>query len=125
PPLAGEVPPRGGEGGRLIIYFFSRRLMISLFEAFFRLRVRRPSAGLPQGVFGFPPGPVLPSPPPCGWSVGFIVEPRTVGRLPSQRERPALPPDSFSCSRLPTWPSVALQVTWMRRSSPEGILTAA
>ena len=28
------------------------------------------------------PIPVLPSPPPCGWSFGFITEPRTVGRIP-------------------------------------------
>ena len=32
----------------------------------FEFLVLTPSAGLPQGVFGFPPGPVLPSPPPCG-----------------------------------------------------------
>ena len=25
---------------------------------------------------------VLPSPPPCGWSLGFITEPRTVGLMP-------------------------------------------
>src|SRR5437763_13452887 len=106
-------------------YFFSRLRMISLLEAFFGFRVRRPRAGLPHGVLGFPPGPVLPSPPPCGWSFGFMVAPRTVGRLPSQRFRPALPPDSFSCSRLPTWPMVALQLTLTRRSSPEGIRMAA
>ena len=43
----------------------------------------RPRAGLPHGVDG--PGrpiPVLPSPPPCGWSLGFITEPRTVGLIP-------------------------------------------
>src|SRR6184192_2017920 len=105
--------------------FFSRRRMMSLFEAFLGLRVRKPSAGFPHGVLGLPPGPVLPSPPPCGWSTGFMVEPRTAGRLPSHRERPALPPDSFSCSRLPTWPSVAWQRTWMRRSSVEGMRTTA
>src|ERR1700716_1596344 len=108
-----------------LTYFFSRRRMMSLLEAFFGFRVREPRAGLPQGVFGLPPGPVLPSPPPWGWSFGFIVAPRTVGRLPSQRLRPALPPDSFSCSMLPTWPMVALQLTLIRRSSPEGIRTAA
>ena len=32
-----------------------------------------------------------PSPPPCGWSTGFITEPRTVGRMPMWRLRPALP----------------------------------
>src|SRR6266566_4017795 len=89
--------------------FFSRRRMMSLFEAFLGLR----------------PAPVLPSPPPCGWSRGFIVEPLTVGLTPSQRLRPALPLDSFSCSMLPTWPMVAWQFTWTRRSSLEGIRTTA
>ena len=43
----------------------------------------RPRAGLPQGVHG-PGRPIgaRPSPPPCGWSFGFITEPRTVGRTP-------------------------------------------
>lgn len=43
----------------------------------------RPRAGLPQGVIG-PERPIgaRPSPPPCGWSLGFITEPRTVGRIP-------------------------------------------
>src|SRR3979411_1602819 len=72
--------------------FFSRRRMISLSEAFFGLRVRWPRAGLPHGVFGLPPGPVLPSPPPCGWSRGVIVEPRTGGLTPSHRLPPALAP---------------------------------
>src|SRR5215470_9919895 len=112
-------------GCELRTYRFSLRRMISLSDPFFGLRVRRPSAGLPHGVLGLPPGPVLPSPPPCGWSAGFIVDPRTVGRLPSHRVRPALPPDSFSCSRLPTWPSVAVQRTWTRRSSPDGMRTTA
>ena len=46
----------------------------------------------------------LPSPPPIGWSTGFMTVPRTVGRKPFQRLRPALPMDTFSWSRLPTWP---------------------
>src|SRR5207253_9117716 len=70
-------------------------------------RVRYPSAGLPQGVCGFPPAPDRPSPPPWGWSNGFIDMPRTAGRLPRQRLLPALPTFSFSCSTLPIWPTVA------------------
>lgn len=27
-------------------------------------------------------GEALPSPPPCGWSQGFLATPRTVGRIP-------------------------------------------
>src|ERR1043165_1786771 len=56
------------------------------------VRVFLPIAGLPQGVFG--PGIPIgerPSPPPCGWLAGSIALPRTVGRIPIQRLRPALP----------------------------------
>ena len=42
------------------------------------LRVR-PCAGLPHLVCGCPPRGVRPSPPPWGWSRGFITDPRTVG----------------------------------------------
>ena len=45
----------------------------------------------PHGVTGWRPPEVLPSPPPCGWSTGFMATPRTVGRMPFQRMRPALP----------------------------------
>src|SRR6185312_10477055 len=60
--------------------YFVRRRTMNL-SVFLLLRVRSPIAGLPQGVFG-PGRPIgdLPSPPPCGWSRGFIAEPRTVGR---------------------------------------------
>src|SRR6185503_9612739 len=83
-------------------------------------RVRLPSVGTPHGVTGWRPPFDLPSPPPCGWSTGFIAEPRTVGRLPSQRLRPAFPPVMLPCSRFPTWPTVARQVSSTRRISPEG-----
>src|SRR5262245_46747511 len=66
------------------------------------LRVLAPLVGLPQGVTGWRPPEVLPSPPPCGWSTGFIATPRTVGRFPSQRVRPALPKLTFEWSRFPT-----------------------
>ena len=55
---------------------------------------------MPHGVTGCRPPEVLPSPPPSGWSTGFIATPRTCGRLPSQRLRPALPIDTFSWSMI-------------------------
>src|SRR6185312_3459879 len=56
------------------------------------------------------PPDVLPSPPPCGWSTGFIATPRTVGRLPFQRIRPALPQLMLDCSALPTSPTAGRQL---------------
>ena len=97
---------------------------MSLVDAFFLLRVRKPSVGLPHGVTGCEPL-FLPSPPPCGWSTGFMTVPRTVGRLPFHRDRPALPPDSFSCVTLPSWPIVARHVAWTRRISPDGSRSSA
>src|SRR5713101_6001253 len=73
------------------------------------LRVLYPRVGCPQGVTGCRPPEVLPSPPPGGWSTGFIDTPRLCGFLPSQRERPALPMVMFSWSMLPTCPIVAMQ----------------
>src|SRR5262245_16424386 len=86
-------------------------------------RVLAPLVGLPQGVTGWRPPEVLPSPPPWGWSIGFIATPRLWGRRPSQRVRPALPSDTFLWSRLPTWPMVATHSTCTIRISPDGSLT--
>src|SRR5213596_1961604 len=69
---------------------------ISLSDSLCLRRVRLPSVGTPHGVTGCRPPLDLPSPPPCGWSTGFIAEPRTAGRLPSQRLRPALPDTSLA-----------------------------
>src|SRR5215510_3052370 len=55
------------------------------------LRVLAPLVGLPQGVTGCRPPEVLPSPPPWGWSTGFMTTPRLCGLRPSQRLRPAFP----------------------------------
>src|SRR2546423_7048750 len=93
---------------------------INLSDSLCLRRVRFPSVGTPQGVTGWRPPFDLPSPPPCGWSTGFIAEPRTVGRLPSQRLRPAFPLEMFSWSTLPTWPTVARHVSGTRLISPEG-----
>src|SRR5205085_743372 len=89
----------------------------------FRLRVR--PSGLPFGFTGWRPPEVLPSPPPCGWSTGFIATPRTVGRLPFHRSRPALPQLMLDCSALPTSPTVARQRTSTLRISPDGIRSCA
>src|SRR3989337_1700623 len=84
-------------------------LMMSLFEYLRFFRVLYPLVGTPQGVTGCRPPEVFPSPPPWGWSWGFMATPRTVGRRPSQRLRPALPEATFWWSRLPTCPMVARQ----------------
>src|SRR4051812_48172895 len=91
---------------------------IILLDGFFRWRVFLPST-LPQGDVGGRPPELLPSPPPSGWSTGFIATPRTLGRLPSQRLLPALPTDSSSCSALPTLPMVARQRPCTSRISVE------
>src|SRR5689334_5347496 len=56
-----------------------------------RVRVLRPFVILPHGEQGWRPPEVLPSPPPIGWSTGFMATPRTLPRRPRQRRRPALP----------------------------------
>src|SRR5574344_1788608 len=60
-------------------YFFLRSTM-KFFEVFFGLRVRLPLASWPHGETGWPPPEVRPSPPPIGWSTGFIATPRLCGR---------------------------------------------
>src|SRR5438552_5645544 len=90
-------------------YFFRRRTMsLSLSFAF---RVLSPLLPWPHGEHGCRPPDDLPSPPPIGWSTGFIASPRTLPRRPRQRLRPALPSDMFSWSRLPTCPTTARQLT--------------
>src|SRR5262245_8860978 len=66
-----------------------RRRTISLSDGLFLDRVR--PSGLPQGDTGWRPPDDLPSPPPSGWSTGFMATPRVWGRTPFQRLRPALP----------------------------------
>src|SRR5207249_8065652 len=71
---------------------------MSFVDGFFLCRVFFPST-LPQGEVGGRPPEVLPSPPPSGWSTGFMATPRTRGWRPNQRLLPALPMDRSSCSR--------------------------
>src|ERR1035438_888388 len=89
------------------------------------LRVLYPRVGCPHGVTGWRPPEVLPSPPPWGWSTGFIDTPRLEGLMPFQRLRPALPIETFSWSVLPTWPMVAMHSTKTSRVSPEGSFSSA
>src|SRR3954470_5906791 len=100
-------------------FLFVRRRRTISWSLALRRRVR--PSGLPFGFTGWRPPDVLPSPPPCGWSTGFIATPRTVGRLPFHRMRPALPQLMLLCSALPTSPTVARQRTSTLRISPDGI----
>src|SRR6185436_20521314 len=95
-PLSILTMERGGcEADEVRPYLFlpvRRRETMNIFEYFFGPRVLRPPVTLPHIVFGLlVPRPWRPSPPPYGWSTGFIAVPRTVGRIPFQRLRPALP----------------------------------
>src|SRR5881628_3683852 len=101
-----------------MVYFLRRTMNLSV-----RLLLRVFFSRTPHGVHGWRPPEVFPSPPPRGWSIGFIATPRTVGLIPSQRDRPALPKDTLSWSAFPTWPMVAWQASFTRRISPDGSLT--
>src|SRR3954454_6418114 len=104
-------------------FLLARRRRTIMASLAFRLRVR--PSGLPLGFTGWRPPEVLPSPPPWGWSTGFMATPRTVGRLPFHRMRPALPQLMFDCSALPTSPTVARQRTSTLRISPDGMRSCA
>ena len=54
-----------------------------------------------------------------------MATPRTVGRLPFHRIRPALPQLMLDCSALPTSPIDARQRTSTLRISPDGIRSCA
>src|SRR5439155_25085569 len=83
------------------------------------LRVRRST--LAHGLVAGRPPDALPSPPPSGWSTGFIATPRTFGRRPFQRLRPALPTLASSWVALPTCPTVARHCRFTSLISPDGI----
>src|SRR5690606_38033302 len=100
-----------------------RRRTMSFWLAFFFERVR--PSGLPHGDTAGRPPDVRPSPPPSGWSTGFMATPRVCGLMPFQRLRPALPILISSCSLLPTSPTVARQSIGTRRISVDGIRSVA
>src|SRR3954462_14148742 len=99
--------------------------MTALLFGFFFLRVLPPLASTPLGEQGSRPPAVRPSPPPIGWSVGFIVVPRLCGLRPFQRIRPALPMLMFMCSAFDTLPIVARHLLDILRTSPLGIVKSA
>src|SRR5436305_10360776 len=91
------------------LFFRAWRLeMMNLVVDLF-LRVFLPLVGLPHGVTGWRPPEVRPSPPPWGWSTGFLATPRVSGRLPIQRVRPALANVWLALSGFDTAPTVAMQ----------------
>src|SRR4051812_12717802 len=106
---------------RFPAYFFFRawRLETMNFVVDLFLRVFLPLVGKPHGVTGWRPPEVRPSPPPCGWSMGFMVTPRLCGRRPIQRVRPALPIEIFMLSGFDTAPMVPMQRPCTRRCSAE------
>ncbi|XBI71765.1 hypothetical protein VPH35_065894 [Triticum aestivum] len=67
----------------------------------------------------------FPSPPPWGWSIGFITTPLTTGRLPSQHLDPALPKLFWFTPTLPTCPTVVKQFWDTKRTSPDSNLKVA
>src|SRR3989338_4174305 len=88
--------------------YYLLRLIINLSEYLPFLLVLKPLASMPSRETGCGlPCPDLPSPPPCGWSCGFIATPLTVGRMPNHLFFPAFPIDIVPCSTFPTWPIVA------------------
>ncbi|MBA0666748.1 hypothetical protein Goklo_003118, partial [Gossypium klotzschianum] len=80
----------------------------------------------PKGlqVFFLPIG-ALPSPPPWGWSTGFVTTPLTPGRLLSQHLDSAIPKIFWFTPTFPTCPTVAEQFLDIKRTSPEGNFNVA
>src|SRR3546814_15458989 len=89
------------------------------------LRVRAPLVGLPHGVTGWRPPEVRPSPPPCGWSTGFLATPRVSGRLPIPRRRPAFASVWLVLSGFDTAPTVPMHPPRIQRCPPEQSRTLA
>jgi len=86
-----------------------------------------PLVGLPQGVCEtLPKDPLLllrPSPPPWGWSTGFIATPLTVGLRPNHRLCPAFLSFRSLWLGLETMPIVARHRESIFCTTPEGSCT--
>ena len=72
----------------------------------------------PHGEHDGRPPEVLPSPPPIGWSTGFMATPRTFGRRPIHEEAPALPRTRPQCCSFDSCPIVAMHLDSTWRISP-------
>ena len=66
------------------------RPLLLCMQYFVFVLVRYPFAGIPFRDLGCPPD-ARPSPPPIGWSTGFIATGRVRGLLPNHLDLPALP----------------------------------
>ena len=95
-------------------------------EYFFGVLVFTPLTPLPHIFFTrLMPLGCRPSPPPSGWSTGFIALPLTVGLIPSYLDRPAFPKFLNLYSSLDTWPTLAQDSKGTFLISVEGILSKA
>ena len=84
--------------------------------------VFNPLADWPVGETGCLPPADLPSPPPCGWSTGFLTTPLVWGFLPNHLDLPALPILIFFWSGLLKTPIVAKDLESIFLTSPEASL---
>ncbi|KAJ7941892.1 Photosystem II protein D1, partial [Quillaja saponaria] len=64
----------------------------------------------------------LPSPPPWGWSTGFITTPLTTGRLPSQHLDPALPKLFWFHSQHFPLVRLLLSSFWISNGPPQKVI---
>src|SRR3989338_6049118 len=92
-----------------------RRETIKIFEYFLGWRVLRPPVTLPHMVFGrLVPRPCRPSPPPYGWSTGFMAVPTDAKHFSDSLR---ISPEGIL--RL-VYPS-ALAATWAKTPAPRAI----
>jgi len=89
----------------------------------FGFRVGWPFVGQDLNVTEGRPPDVFPCPPPCGWSTGFIATPRTLGRQPIQRVRPAFLRLGICLFFVETIPIVANAAVLIIRFFLEGLRT--
>src|SRR3990167_8466804 len=110
---------------RYAVTIWLLRLFTIYLSDCFVFLVLNPFAIIPHGEHGCLPPEDFPSPPPIGWSTGFIATPLTLGMRPSHLALPALPRETALCSMLPICPIVAMQSRPTSLTSPEGSFTCA